>query len=94
MLEYGRRNIALLNHCTYGTTSLMTTNHICNRPVILPECTSAAESDPNDKVAELTLLISADSWEDIGLHHNNLTMDVVNGIDTEKNYTKKNSENC
>lgn len=91
MLEYGRRNIALLTIAPTGTTSLMTQTTSGIEPVFLPVYKRRRKVNPNDKDARVDFVDEVgDSWEEyVVFHHRFKQWMQVNGIDTEKQYTQK-----
>ena len=90
MLEYGRRNIALLTIAPTGTTSLMTQTTSGIEPVFLPVYKRRRKVNPNDKEARVDFVDEVgDSWEEyLVFHHKFKQWMSVNGIDTEKNYSQ------
>src|SRR5690554_2416103 len=90
MLEYGRRNIALLTIAPTGTTSLMTQTTSGIEPVFLPVYKRRRKVNPNDKNVRVDFVDEVgDSWEEyLVFHHRFKQWMEVNGIDTEKNYTQ------
>ena len=90
MLEYGRRNIALLTIAPTGTTSLMTQTTSGIEPVFLPVYKRRRKVNPNDKDARVDFVDElGDSWEEyLVFHHKFKQWMSVNGIDTEKNYSQ------
>lgn len=91
MLEYGRRNIALLTIAPTGTTSLMTQTTSGIEPVFLPVYKRRRKVNPNDKEARVDFIDEVgDSWEEYTVfHHRFKQWMAVNGIDTEKNYSQE-----
>ncbi|MBC30185.1 MAG: ribonucleoside-diphosphate reductase, adenosylcobalamin-dependent [Muricauda sp.] len=91
MLEYGRRNIALLTIAPTGTTSLMTQTTSGIEPVFLPVYKRRRKVNPNDKDARVDFVDEVgDSWEEyVVFHHRFKQWMQVNGIDTDKQYTQK-----
>lgn len=90
MLEYGRRNIALLTIAPTGTTSLMTQTTSGIEPVFLPVYKRRRKVNPNDKEARVDFVDElGDSWEEyVVFHHRFKQWMEVNGIDTSKNFTQ------
>lgn len=88
MLEYGRRNIALLTIAPTGTTSLMTQTTSGIEPVFLPVYKRRRKVNPNDKGAKITFVDEVgDSWEEYTVFHHRFKQWMkANGIDTEKAY--------
>ena len=91
MLEYGRRNIALLTIAPTGTTSLMTQTTSGIEPVFLPVYKRRRKVNPNDKEARVDFVDeSGDSWEEyVVFHHRFKEWMQINGYDTTKNYSQK-----
>jgi ribonucleoside-diphosphate reductase alpha chain len=88
MLEYGRRNIALLTIAPTGTTSLMTQTTSGIEPVFLPVYKRRRKVNPNDKNVRIDFVDEVgDSWEEyVVFHHGFKQWMTVNGFDTDKNY--------
>ena len=91
MLEYGRRNIALLTIAPTGTTSLMTQTTSGIEPVFLPVYKRRRKVNPNDKNAKVAFVDEVgDSWEEyVVFHHRFKQWMEVNGIDTTKTYDQE-----
>ncbi len=91
MLEYGRRNVALLTIAPTGTTSLMTQTTSGIEPVFLPVYKRRRKVNPNDKNVKVDFIDEVgDSWEEFTVfHHNFKRWMEVNGIDVNTNYSKK-----
>tara|TARA_R110002020_G_scaffold384233_5_gene595107 strand:- start:71388 stop:73940 length:2553 start_codon:yes stop_codon:yes gene_type:complete len=91
MLEYGRRNIALLTIAPTGTTSLMTQTTSGIEPVFLPVYKRRRKVNPNDKNVRIDFVDEVgDSWEEyLVFHHKFKQWMSVKGIDTEKNYSQE-----
>ncbi len=91
MVEYGRRNIALLTIAPTGTTSLMTQTTSGIEPVFLPVYKRRRKVNPNDKDARVDFVDEVgDSWEEYTVFHHRFKQWMeVNGHDTEKSYTEK-----
>ncbi|MAZ29070.1 MAG: ribonucleoside-diphosphate reductase, adenosylcobalamin-dependent [Cytophagaceae bacterium] len=91
MLEYGRRNIALLTIAPTGTTSLMTQTTSGIEPVFLPVYKRRRKVNPGDKEARVDFVDEVgDSWEEyVVFHHRFKEWMRVNGIDTDKNYSQE-----
>ncbi|WP_136479879.1 adenosylcobalamin-dependent ribonucleoside-diphosphate reductase [Cognatitamlana onchidii] len=91
MLEYGRRNIALLTIAPTGTTSLMTQTTSGIEPVFMPVYKRRRKVNPNDKNVRVDFVDEVgDSWEEyVVFHHRFKQWMQVNGIDTNKNYTQE-----
>ncbi|WP_250432852.1 adenosylcobalamin-dependent ribonucleoside-diphosphate reductase [Hanstruepera flava] len=90
MLEYGRRNIALLTIAPTGTTSLMTQTSSGIEPVFLPVYKRRRKVNPNDKNVRVDFVDEVgDSWEEyVVFHHKFKQWMEVNDIDTSKNYSQ------
>jgi ribonucleoside-diphosphate reductase alpha chain len=91
MLEYGRRNIALLTIAPTGTTSLMTQTTSGIEPVFLPVYKRRRKVNPNDKNVTVDFVDEVgDSWEEyVVFHHRFKQWMEVNGIDTNKKLSQK-----
>ncbi|RLD28814.1 MAG: adenosylcobalamin-dependent ribonucleoside-diphosphate reductase [Bacteroidetes bacterium] len=91
MLEYGRRNIALLTIAPTGTTSLMTQTSSGIEPVFLPVYKRRRKVNPNDKNARVDFVDDVgDSWEEyVVFHHRFKQWMEVNGYDITKNYEQE-----
>ncbi|APZ46287.1 ribonucleoside-diphosphate reductase, adenosylcobalamin-dependent [Polaribacter reichenbachii] len=91
MLEYGRRNIALLTIAPTGTTSLMTQTSSGIEPVFMPVYKRRKKVNPNDKGVRVDFVDEVgDSWEEyVVFHHRFKQWMQVNNIDTTKNFTQK-----
>ena len=91
MLEYGRRNIALLTIAPTGTTSLMTQTTSGIEPVFLPVYKRRRKVNPNDKEARVDFVDEVgDSWEEyVVFHHRFKEWMRANNIDTEINYSQE-----
>ncbi|WP_242087464.1 adenosylcobalamin-dependent ribonucleoside-diphosphate reductase [Aestuariivivens sediminis] len=90
MLEYGRRNIALLTIAPTGTTSLMTQTTSGIEPVFMPVYKRRRKVNPNDKNVHIDFVDEVgDSWEEyVVFHHRFKQWMEVNGIDTSKKYSQ------
>ena len=90
MLEYGRRNIALLTIAPTGTTSLMTQTTSGIEPVFMPVYKRRRKVNPNDKEARVDFVDEVgDSWEEyVVFHHRFKQWMEVNGIDSSKNFSQ------
>lgn len=88
MLEYGRRNIALLTIAPTGTTSLMTQTTSGIEPVFLPVYKRRRKVNPNDKGARVDFVDElGDSWEEyLVFHHQFKAWMKIKGYETDKNY--------
>ncbi|WP_394906875.1 adenosylcobalamin-dependent ribonucleoside-diphosphate reductase [uncultured Mesonia sp.] len=91
MMEYGRRNIALLTIAPTGTTSLMTQTSSGIEPVFLPVYKRRRKVNPNDKEARVDFVDEVgDSWEEyVVFHHRFKQWMQVQGYDVNKNYTQQ-----
>ncbi|WAC10808.1 adenosylcobalamin-dependent ribonucleoside-diphosphate reductase [Dyadobacter pollutisoli] len=91
MLEYGRRNIALLTIAPTGTTSLMSQTTSGIEPVFLPVYKRRRKVNPNDKDVRVDFVDEVgDSWEEyIVFHHRFKEWMEINGHDLTKNYSQK-----
>jgi len=91
MLEYGRRNIALLTIAPTGTTSLMTQTSSGIEPVFLPVYKRRRKVNPNDKNAKVAFVDEVgDSWEEYVVFHLRFKQWMeANGIETEKKYSQE-----
>ncbi|WP_298239102.1 adenosylcobalamin-dependent ribonucleoside-diphosphate reductase [uncultured Algibacter sp.] len=91
MLEYGRRNIALLTIAPTGTTSLMTQTTSGIEPVFLPVYKRRRKVNPGDKDVRIDFVDDVgDSWEEyVVFHHRFKQWMEVNGIDASKNFTQE-----
>ncbi|MEL0457232.1 adenosylcobalamin-dependent ribonucleoside-diphosphate reductase [Flavobacteriaceae bacterium SZ-1-7] len=91
MLEYGRRNIALLTIAPTGTTSLMTQTTSGIEPVFMPVYKRRRKVNPNDKDVRIDFVDEVgDSWEEyVVFHHRFKQWMEVNNIDTSINYTQE-----
>jgi len=91
MLEYGRRNIALLTIAPTGTTSLMTQTTSGIEPVFLPVYKRRRKVNPNDKNVRVDFVDEVgDSWEEyVVFHHRFKQWMEANGIATDKNYNQE-----
>ncbi|WP_370478398.1 adenosylcobalamin-dependent ribonucleoside-diphosphate reductase [Tamlana flava] len=91
MLEYGRRNIALLTIAPTGTTSLMTQTTSGIEPVFMPVYKRRRKVNPNDKDVRIDFVDEVgDSWEEyVVFHHRFKQWMEVNNIDTSINYSQE-----
>jgi len=91
MLEYGRRNIALLTIAPTGTTSLMTQTTSGIEPVFLPVYKRRRKVNPSDKNVNVTFVDEVgDSWEEYVVFHLRFKQWMeANGIETEKKYNQE-----
>ncbi len=81
MVDYGRRNIALLTIAPTGTTSLMTQTSSGIEPVFLPVYKRRRKVNPNDTDAKVTFVDEVgDAWEEYNVfHHKFITWLEKNG---------------
>ncbi|MCE7067619.1 adenosylcobalamin-dependent ribonucleoside-diphosphate reductase [Dyadobacter sp. CY326] len=91
MLEYGRRNIAMLTIAPTGTTSLMSQTTSGIEPVFLPVYKRRRKVNPNDKDVRVDFVDEVgDSWEEyVVFHHRFKEWMEINGHDISKNYAQK-----
>ncbi len=91
MLEFGRRNIALLTIAPTGTTSLMTQTTSGIEPVFLPVYKRRTKINPNDKNVRVDFVDEVgDSWKEyVVFHHRFKEWMEVNGFSTEKDYSQE-----
>ena len=91
MQKFGRRNIACLTIAPTGTTSLMTQTTSGIEPVFLPVYMRRRKVNPNDTNVHVDFVDEVgDSFEEYIVYHKKfLEWMKVNGIDTEKRYTKE-----
>ncbi|TCC92727.1 adenosylcobalamin-dependent ribonucleoside-diphosphate reductase [Pedobacter hiemivivus] len=91
MMEYGRRNIALLTIAPTGTTSLMSQTSSGIEPVFMPVYKRRRKVNPNDKDARVDFIDEVgDSWEEYVVFHPRFKQWMeVNGHDLTKNYAQK-----
>ena len=70
MVEYGRRNIALLTIAPTGTTSLMTQTTSGIEPVFMPVYSRRRKVNPNDKDVNIIFVDeTGESWEEFKVFH-------------------------
>ena len=91
MLEYGRRNIALLTIAPTGTTSLMTQTSSGIEPVFMPVYKRRRKVNPNDKEAHVDFIDDlGDSWEEYTVFHHRFKQWMeVNGYDSTQKYSER-----
>ena len=89
MMEYGRRNIALLTIAPTGSTSLMSQTTSGIEPVFMPVYKRRRKVNPNDKGVRIDFVDEVgDSWEEyVVFHHKFKQWMEVNNIDTTINYS-------
>ena len=85
MLEYGRRNIALLTIAPTGTTSIMTQTTSGIEPVFMPVYKRRRKVNPNDRDIRVTFKDEVgDSWEEYNVfHHKFVEWLKINGYNPE-----------
>lgn len=90
MLEYGRRNIALLTIAPTGTTSLMTQTTSGIEPVFMPVYKRRRKVNPNDKESRVDFVDEVgDSWEEyVVFHHKFKQWMEANGIDSSMSFSQ------
>ena len=90
MVNYGRRNIALLTIAPTGTTSLMTQTTSGIEPVFMPVYKRRRKVNPGDADSNVAFTDEVgDSWEEYNVfHHKFITWLKVNGYNADevKNY--------
>ena len=86
MLEYGRRNIALLTIAPTGTTSLMTQTTSGIEPVFMPVYKRRRKVNPNDRDIKVTFKDEVgDSWEEYNVfHHKFVEWLKINGYNPKE----------
>ncbi|RRJ89526.1 adenosylcobalamin-dependent ribonucleoside-diphosphate reductase [Paenimyroides tangerinum] len=91
MLEYGRRNIALLTIAPTGSTSLLSQTTSGIEPVFMPVYKRRRKVNPNDKDVRIDFIDEVgDSWEEyVVFHHKFKQWMEVNGIDSSKNFSNE-----
>ena len=91
MVKFGRRNIACLTIAPTGTTSLMTQTTSGIEPVFMPVYLRRRKVNPNDTNVHVDFVDEVgDSFEEYIVYHKKFQEWMkVNGIDTEKRYTKE-----
>ncbi|MDG1573281.1 adenosylcobalamin-dependent ribonucleoside-diphosphate reductase [Robiginitalea sp. M366] len=89
MLEYGRRNIALLTIAPTGTTSLMTQTTSGIEPVFLPVYKRRRKVNPSDKGVRIDYTDEVgDSWEEYTVfHHQFRVWMAAHGYDPAGEYS-------
>ena len=94
MVQYGRRNIALLTIAPTGTTSLMTQTTSGIEPVFMPVYKRRRKVNPNDPDTTISFIDEVgDSWEEYYVfHHKFIDWLKVNGYDPEQVKTMSDSE--
>lgn len=91
MVQFGRRNIALLTIAPTGTTSLMTQTTSGIEPVFMPVYRRRRKVNPNDKDVRVDFVDEVgDHWEEYTVfHHKFKTWMEVNGFDIQKAYSQE-----
>jgi ribonucleoside-diphosphate reductase alpha chain len=86
MVQYGRRNIALLTIAPTGTTSLMTQTTSGIEPVFMPVYKRRRKVNPNDPESTISFIDEiGDSWEEYNVfHHKFLDWLNINGYNSEE----------
>jgi ribonucleoside-diphosphate reductase alpha chain len=88
MMEYGRRNIALLTIAPTGSTSIMTQTTSGIEPVFMPVYKRRRKVNPGDKDVNVAFVDEVgDSWEEYTVfHHRFKEWMEQQGFDSSKNY--------
>ncbi len=91
MLEYGRRNIALLTIAPTGSTSLMTQTTSGIEPVFMPIYKRRRKVNPGDKGVRVDFVDEVgDSWEEyVVFHHRFKQWMLINGYDSDQPYSQE-----
>lgn len=94
MVQYGRRNIALLTIAPTGTTSLMTQTTSGIEPVFMPVYKRRRKVNPNDPDTTVSFIDEiGDSWEEYYVfHHKFIDWLDVNGYNSEEVKTMSDDE--
>ncbi len=94
MVQYGRRNIALLTIAPTGTTSLMTQTTSGIEPVFMPVYKRRRKVNPNDPETTVSFIDEVgDSWEEYNVfHHKFVDWMSVNGFDADNVKTMSDEE--
>ena len=94
MVQYGRRNIALLTIAPTGTTSLMTQTTSGIEPVFLPVYKRRRKVNPNDSDTTVSFIDElGDSWEEYNVfHHKFIDWLNINGYKPEEIKTMPDDE--
>ncbi|MEE4197982.1 MAG: adenosylcobalamin-dependent ribonucleoside-diphosphate reductase [Bacteroidales bacterium] len=94
MVQYGRRNIALLTIAPTGTTSLMTQTTSGIEPVFRPVYKRRRKVNPNDPDTQVSFVDEVgDSWEEYNVfHHKFVDWLKINGFDPEEVKTLSDDE--
>ncbi len=94
MVQYGRRNIALLTIAPTGTTSLMTQTTSGIEPVFMPVYKRRRKVNPNDPETTISFIDEiGDSWEEYNVfHHKFIDWLEINGFNPEEVKTMSDDE--
>lgn len=94
MVQYGRRNIALLTIAPTGTTSLMTQTTSGIEPVFMPVYKRRRKVNPNDPDSTVTFIDEVgDSWEEYNVfHHKFIDWLKINGYNADEVKTMSDEE--
>jgi ribonucleoside-diphosphate reductase alpha chain len=94
MVQYGRRNIALLTIAPTGTTSLMTQTTSGIEPVFMPVYKRRRKVNPNDPDTTVSFIDEVgDSWEEYNVfHHKFIDWLKINGYNPEEVKTMSDNE--
>ena len=94
MVQYGRRNIALLTIAPTGTTSLMTQTTSGIEPVFMPVYKRRRKVNPNDSDTTVSFIDElGDSWEEYNVfHHKFIDWLNINGYKPEEIKTMPDDE--
>jgi len=94
MVQYGRRNIALLTIAPTGTTSLMTQTTSGIEPVFRPVYKRRRKVNPNDPDTQVSFVDEVgDSWEEYYVfHHKFIDWLKINGYEPEEVKTLSDDE--
>ncbi len=86
MVQYGRRNIALLTIAPTGTTSMMTQTSSGIEPVFMVSYKRRKKVNPNDQNSRVDFTDEVgDSWEEYNVfHHKFITWLEVNGYNVDE----------
>jgi ribonucleoside-diphosphate reductase alpha chain len=94
MVQYGRRNIALLTIAPTGTTSLMTQTTSGIEPVFMPVYKRRRKVNPNDPESTISFVDEiGDSWEEYKVFHHKFSdwLDL-NGFNSDEVKTMTDAE--
>ena len=94
MVQYGRRNIALLTIAPTGTTSLMTQTTSGIEPVFMPVYKRRRKVNPNDPESTVSFIDEVgDSWEEYNVfHHKFIDWLKINGYNADEVKTMSDEE--